>query len=355
MAKQKWTVKNNFEDMINFLSDIGVEDIKLHIENTPQNAIYTSTTSAEQFLKAIGDYLNEQLVTDVLAAREFSVLADESTDEGDCSQMAVFIRFVNLTSHKVQERFLGVVKLAKPKKAEDLHDIIMKLLEAKGLDSSLIRFSGLDGTNAMSGERKGLQRLIHHTSPYAQYLNCKNHRLALCLVHLIPKYQKLSELDGLLISLWKTFKYSSIKQSILEEVQMQQDLKPLKITKTCVTRWLTHGESCIQVIIRFEPLLDALDSIFMERGDGEGKGVRDKLLQSEIICMLLLLAEVLFPINIFSKYLQTNTFLYCDVGAKPDRLLQRLHLIKDSLKDHDSVDTPLKFFSKVKSFLEISS
>ena len=61
---------------------------------------------------------------------------------------------------------------------------------AKGLDSSLIRFSGLDGTNAMSGERKGLQQLIWHTSPYANCLNCKNHRLVLCLVHL-PKYQKL--------------------------------------------------------------------------------------------------------------------------------------------------------------------
>ena len=116
--------------MIIFLSDIGVEDIKLHTENAPQNAIYTSTTSAKQFLKVIGDYLNEQLVTDVLAAGEFSVLADESKDEGDRSQMAVFIRFVNVTSHKVQERFLGVVKLAKSKKAEDLHDIIMKLLEA---------------------------------------------------------------------------------------------------------------------------------------------------------------------------------------------------------------------------------
>ena len=32
----------------------------------------------------------------------------------------------------------------------------MKLLEAKGLDSSLVRFSGLDGTNAMSSERKDL-------------------------------------------------------------------------------------------------------------------------------------------------------------------------------------------------------
>ena len=91
----------------------------------------------------------------------------------------------------------------------------------------------------------------------------------------------------------------------------------------------------------------------MERGDAEAKGVRDQLLQPEIICMLLLLAEVLSPINIFSKYLQTST-LYCDVGAKLDRLLQRLHLIKDSLKYHDSVDTPLKFFNKVKNFLEIS-
>ena len=85
MAKQKWAVKNNFEDMTNFLSNIGVEGIKLHIENAPQNAIYSSTTSAEQFLKAIGDYLNEQLATDVLAAREFYVLLDESTDERDRS------------------------------------------------------------------------------------------------------------------------------------------------------------------------------------------------------------------------------------------------------------------------------
>ena len=35
MAKQKWAVKNNFEDMINFLSNISVEDNKLHTENAP--------------------------------------------------------------------------------------------------------------------------------------------------------------------------------------------------------------------------------------------------------------------------------------------------------------------------------
>ena len=305
LAKRKWAVKYNYDELLNFLSDIGDEDITLHLQNAPSNATYISTSSAEQFLKVIGDYLNEKLITDILAACEFSVLADESTDEGDRSQMAVFVRFVNITTNKPQERFLGIVKLTKSKKAVDLHEIIINLIESKGLDTSSIRFSGLDGTNAMSGERKGLQRLICHTSPHAHYLNCKNHRLALCLVHLIPRYQKLIELDGLLISLWKTFKYSSIKQSIFEEAQTTHELKPLKIIKACVTRWLTHGESCIRIISRFEPLLDALDSIFPQRGDAEAKGVRDQLLQPEIICMLLLLAEVLAPINNFSRFLQT--------------------------------------------------
>ena len=248
-----------------------------------------------------------------------------------------------------------MVKLSKSKKAAEIHEVIMNLLESKGIDCSFIRFSGLDGTNAMSGERKGLQRLIRHSSPHSLYLNCRNHRLALCLVHLMPKYAKLNELDGLLISLWKTFKFSSIKQAIFEDAQAQHDLKPMKIIKAVVTRWLTHGESCARVISRFEPLIEALDSIFMERADAEAKGVRDLLLEPDILCTLLLLAEVLAPINIFSKFLQTSTLLYCSVTAKLERLLNRLGDIKDELKDHNSLGTDLKFFHKAVTFLQISS
>ena len=144
---------------------------------------------------------------------------------------------LTLLHTKFKKGFWGWLNLLSLKKQRTCMIPSCNCWKQKGLDSSLIRFSGLDGTNAMRGKRKALQLLIRHTSPYAQYLNFKNHRLALCLVHLIPKYQKLTELDGLLISLCKTFKCSSMKQSISEEAQMQQDLKPLKITKACVTRW----------------------------------------------------------------------------------------------------------------------
>ena len=36
----------------------------------------------------------------------------------------------------------------------------------KKIDKTEIGLSGLDGTNTMSGERKGLQRSIRHVSPF---------------------------------------------------------------------------------------------------------------------------------------------------------------------------------------------
>ena len=44
----------------------------------------------------------------------------------------------------------------------------------KKFDKTKIGLSSLDGTNTMSGERKGLQRSIRHVSPFAVYMNCCN-------------------------------------------------------------------------------------------------------------------------------------------------------------------------------------
>ena len=167
----------------------------------------------------------------------------------------------------------------------------------------------------MSGERKGLQRQIRHISPFAVYMNCHNYRLALCLVHLLKSYSELESLDKLL-SLWKLFEYSSLKQAVFENAQKVDDLKPLKILKACTTRWLTHGETAC-VISRFKQVITALDALTNEKCDEDAKGIRDQLLLPMSILMLLLLADVLVPINNFCCFLQTRNlncmFLSCHV------------------------------------------
>ena len=71
-----------------------------------------------------------------------------------------------------------------------------------------------------------------------------------------------------------------------------------------------------RVVSQVVPLIDALDAIYMEKGDAEAKGVRDILREPDIICMLLLLAQVLAQINLFPKSLQTSTLIYNSVSAK---------------------------------------
>ena len=86
--------------------DIGDEQIFLHLQHA-LNAAYASTTSAENFLKVIGKFLNDKITTVVLVARDFTLLSDESTDERESLRMFVYVRFVDAQTRKPVERFLG--------------------------------------------------------------------------------------------------------------------------------------------------------------------------------------------------------------------------------------------------------
>ena len=93
----------------------------------------------------------------------------------------------------------------------------------------------------------------------------------------------------------------------------------------------------------------------MKKGDAEAKGVRDILFEPDIICMLLLLAEVLASINLFSNFPQTVTLIYNSLSAKLNRLLDRLARIKEELQNLDNNETDLKYFPKELSLLKLSS
>ena len=71
-----------------------------------------------------------------------------------------------------------------------------------------------------------------------------------------------------------------------------------------------HSETTIRIITQFKPLVAALDAIYKDKKDLEAKGMHNILLTPDIILMLLLLAEVLVPINNFCKFLQTRNFNY---------------------------------------------
>ena len=227
LTRKKWAVKFKFKDVIDFLDDIGDPDIKYHLRNAPQNSTYTSTFAVEEFLKLMGDHLASIMLRDLDTSMDFTIIADESTDDGDRSQLTVFVRIIG-SNHRPVEHFLGITRIAISKSAAAIMDIISKFLISQEIQPYYIRFCGLDGTNSMSSERCGLQRLIKHYSPHAEYINCHNHRLALCFIRLLKEFPSLVSLDTMLLSVWKLFKHSAIKKEVFNDMQRVYELTPIK-------------------------------------------------------------------------------------------------------------------------------
>lgn len=94
--------------------------------------------------------------------REFSLLADESTDVANWSQLCVMAWFENSDGDSATHFFLGFVNLSKGT-AEAIMRAIKSFLLSKEIDIAKIRFIALDGYNTMSGEHKviKIKRIVY--------------------------------------------------------------------------------------------------------------------------------------------------------------------------------------------------
>ena len=101
------------------------------------------------------------------------------------------------------------------------------------------------------------------------YVNCQCHRLALCFKHLVNKFPWLSEIEKLLLRLWKTFHHSSLNCHIFSKLQQAYDLQPHHLVKAAVTSWLSHGQACKREREQYEQIFLALDEIISKNPNSE--------------------------------------------------------------------------------------
>ncbi|XP_060564714.1 uncharacterized protein LOC132723924 [Ruditapes philippinarum] len=200
----------------------------------------------------------------------------------------------------------------------------------------------------------GLQRRFRHHVPYQLYLNCRNHKLALCVKHLMLSFPVLQDVDSLLLSVWKLFHYSPQKYVIFMDVQKAYGLKNLKMIRAAATRWLSHGRACRRLIERYVQVLDALDEMIDRKHDPEIDGLRNMLCSKGTLAGILILCDLLEPVIVFSDYLQGASIDFSHVNKKAKDLTDALHTLTERF--HDSIQTPDAdlYFSKMPAlFMEI--
>ena len=143
-----------FEGIIQLQIDNVIEQLESHKQSSPSNVTYLSKFSMAEFLKSISFVFEENVFAHLKSSQFYSILADESTDDSSKEELAICGRW--LEDSKVVEHFLGTVH-ATEVNAEALIKYLLAFLYDKGISLQKLRGLGFDGTNAMSGEKSGVQ------------------------------------------------------------------------------------------------------------------------------------------------------------------------------------------------------
>ena len=93
---------------------------------------------------------------------------------------------------------------------------------------------------------------------------------------------------------------------------------------------MSHGAASVFIINRFESIINSLDEIIHNKNDSELMGIRAQLLEPSNILFLLLLVDVLQPVNRFSMFLQTRNLVFNSANAKLNQLMESLGDISEN-------------------------
>jgi len=260
-------------------------------------------------------------VTKLCQNEKFSVMIDESNDQGDNKSMAVLVRVYDQTIQRVSTKFLGL-PTCNIATAENLFQAINQVFVTRDIQwSNCIGYSS-DNCNVMTGKKNSVLSRVREQNPNVFDLGCVCHLANLC-VQAAVKTLPLP-VEDLLIDIYFHFFHSSKRKELYKEYQIFTETDPLKIIKHCTTRWLSL-DNCISRLLQQWP---ALKSYFASHSDVEKPGrvqrCRDWLMDPEMVMYYKFLQFILPLLNDFNTTFQADAAMIGHLHKEMYRLLRRL-------------------------------
>ena len=91
--------------------------------------------------------------------------------------------------------------------------------------------------------RLRLKHLLHHEVPLLVWVGCRNHKLALCLKHLMVEYTNINNAGATVLAFWKYFYYCPLALNLKESTDGFEQHVIMPVCPS-VTRWTAHGGAC---------------------------------------------------------------------------------------------------------------
>ncbi|KAI0492420.1 hypothetical protein KFK09_026692 [Dendrobium nobile] len=312
--------QGNFLELLRFLANHNESINKVVLDNAPENNKLIAPEIQKEITEAAAIEVSNVIINE-LKNNVFAVLLDESRDISVKEQVAVALRYVD-TRGCIIERFIGIVHVGDTT-APTLKLAIEHLFAKYGLSLTQLRGQGYDGASNMRGEFNGLKTLIMKENPSAYYVHCFAHQLQLALIAVAKNHVQVASFFNCVTCLLNVIGTSCKRRDILRGKHYEKIVEQLEsgeITKgrglnqeitlqrPGDTRWGSHYNSLISIILLFESIVEVLDIVTHEGISSDQKGEAYSLLESmqsfDFIFNLHMMKTILGVTNEISQVLQ---------------------------------------------------
>lgn len=111
----------------------------------------------------------------------------------------------------------------------------------------------------------------------------------------------------------------------------------------------------INFYFRYKCILDTLDGIYEEKRDPEVMGIRGNTTNKMIVATILLLCDILKPVNMLSLYLQESNIRFTSLPNHVKLTTDLLHGLIETYQEHidsDTLNTTDTEFSKCQNIFD---
>ncbi|XP_040289892.1 protein ZBED8-like [Bufo bufo] len=292
---------------------------------TKLNAISLSNDTVRRRLDDLSADILSQVVQEIKSAPLpiFSIQLDESTDMANCSQLLVFVRYINDGDFK--DEFLFCKPLETTTTAHDVFDKVGSFLKEHQISWEKVCGVCTDGAPAMLGCRSGFQRLVLNESPKVIGTHCMIHRQILA-TKTLP--QNLQEVMKSVISCVNFVKASSLNSRLFSQLCNELDATHNALLFHTEVRWLSRGK----VLKRVFDLRDELRMFFNQKAKPQFEALFSDKSELQKIAYLV---DIFVILNELNLSLQGPNATILDLSEKVRSFQMKLQLWQKKLDNNN--------------------